>query len=74
MPLPSCSGRKAVRAFERDGWQMVRHRGSHMVMTKPGARATLSVPDDPEISPGTLRALIRSADLTVAAFNDLLGG
>ena len=46
MPIvPLLRPREAIRAFERLGWQVVRQRGSHIVMTKPGAFATLSVPD-----------------------------
>jgi hypothetical protein len=42
-------------------------------MTKPGARATLSVPDHRGLDRGALRALIRMAGLTVSEFQDLLG-
>jgi predicted RNA binding protein YcfA (HicA-like mRNA interferase family) len=42
--LPSLGGREVVRAFARDGWEMVRQRGSHMILVKPGSMATLSVP------------------------------
>ena len=46
--------------------------GSHCVMTKPGKRANLSVPQHKELSIGLLRALIRTASLTVDEFLDLL--
>ena len=65
---PVLSGREVVRAFERFGWTFVRQSGSHMVMTKPGELATLSVPDHREVARGTLRALIRAANLTVEEF------
>jgi predicted RNA binding protein YcfA (HicA-like mRNA interferase family) len=64
--LPVLSGRKAVR--EKLGWQVARQRGSHIILVKEGAMATLSVPDHKEIAKGTLRSLIRSAGLTVEAF------
>jgi hypothetical protein len=41
-------------------------------MTKEGERANLSVPQHKELSLGTLRALIRSAGMTVDQFLDLL--
>lgn len=66
--LPTLSGREVVRAFTKDGWQMVRQRGSHMIMVKSGHMATLSVPDHREIAKGTLRSLIRSSGLTVDEF------
>lgn len=43
--LPLLRPREVVRAFERLGWEVARQRGSHIVLTKPSASATLSVPD-----------------------------
>jgi predicted RNA binding protein YcfA (HicA-like mRNA interferase family) len=63
--LPILSGRKVVRAFENLGWQVARHRGSHIIMVKDGEIATLSIPDHKEIAKGTLRSLIRTAGITV---------
>lgn len=71
-PLPAINGRGVVRAFEREGWQMVRQRGSHMILVKEGQIATLSVPDHREIGKGTLRGLIRASGLTVEEFLKLL--
>ena len=70
--LPLLSGRDVVNAFAKDGWQMVRQRGSHMILVKPGHMATLSVPDHREVARGTLRSLIRSSGLTVEAFAALV--
>jgi predicted RNA binding protein YcfA (HicA-like mRNA interferase family) len=66
--LPSLSGREVVRVFESLGWTVARQRGSHIVMTKEGEQATLSVPDHREVAKGTLRSLIRSANLTPDQF------
>ena len=66
--LPVLSGRETVRNFERFGWNVARQRGSHIVMTKPGEMATLSVPDHRTVAKGTLRSLIRDAGLTVGEF------
>lgn len=43
--LPTLNGREVVRIFAKDGWEMVRQRGSHMILVKKGSMATLSVPD-----------------------------
>jgi predicted RNA binding protein YcfA (HicA-like mRNA interferase family) len=67
-PLPPLSGRDAVRVFESFGWVVARQRGSHIIMTKEGEIATLSIPDHREIAKGTLRSLIRSANLTIDRF------
>ena len=66
--LPTLSGREVVRAFARDGWQMARQRGSHIILVKEGHMATLSVPDHKEVAKGTLRALIRSGGLSADEF------
>jgi predicted RNA binding protein YcfA (HicA-like mRNA interferase family) len=50
------------------GWTVARQRGSHIILTKPGAPVTLSVPDHAEVARGTLRALIAKAGATVAEF------
>ena len=70
--LPIVSGRQAVQAFRRAGWHLTRWRGSHMILTKEGEEATLSVPDHKELGRGLLRALIRDASLTIERFIQLL--
>ena len=66
--LPALSGQEVVRVFESFGWNVARQRGSHIVMTKPGEIVTLSIPNHKEVAKGTLRSLIRSANLTVNEF------
>jgi predicted RNA binding protein YcfA (HicA-like mRNA interferase family) len=70
--LPAVSGERAVRAFVKAGWTIDRQRGSHVILIKLGMTASLSVPQHRELSPGTLRALIRAASMTVAQFVELL--
>ena len=70
--LPRLSGREVVKAFERDGWQVARRRGSHIVLVKDGHLATLSVPDHREVAKGTLRGLIRASGLSVDDFMALV--
>jgi predicted RNA binding protein YcfA (HicA-like mRNA interferase family) len=71
--LGNISGKEAAAAFARAGWQAIGQVGSHLVMTKPGHRANLSVPQHKELSVGTLRALIRNAEMSVDEFLSLLG-
>ncbi len=66
--LPVLKGRDIVRIFESLGWQVARQSGSHIVMVKAGETVTLSIPDHREVARGTLRSLIRAADLTIAEF------
>ncbi len=65
---PVLSGREVVRVLVSMGWTVTRQRGSHIILTKPGEPATLSVPDHKEVARGTLRSLLRSANLTVNEF------
>ncbi len=66
--IPSLSGREVVKAFESLGWMLDQQNGSHIVLVKAGERASLCVPDHKEIRKGTLRGLIRTANLTVDEF------
>jgi predicted RNA binding protein YcfA (HicA-like mRNA interferase family) len=71
--LANISGKEAARAFERAGWRGIGQVGSHLVLVKDGARANLSVPQHKELAPGTLRALVRAAGMSVEEFLTLLG-
>ena len=66
--LPAVSGERAVRVFQKAGWGKDRQRGSHVILIKPGHAASLSVPQHREVAPGTLRALIRAAGMSVEQF------
>jgi predicted RNA binding protein YcfA (HicA-like mRNA interferase family) len=66
--LPVVSGRDAVKVFESFGWVVARQSSSHIIMTKEGEMVTLSIPDHREVARGTLRSLIRAANLTVDQF------
>ncbi|MGD0872653.1 MAG: type II toxin-antitoxin system HicA family toxin [Bryobacteraceae bacterium] len=70
--LPSISGERAVRTFQKAGWLKDRQHGSHVILIKPGQPASLSVPQHRELAPGTLRALIRASGMSVDQFVGLL--
>ena len=67
-PVPLLRPSQIVRALERLGWKVVRQRGSHIIMAKPGHIATLSIPDHPEVARGTLRSLIQKAGVSLDEF------
>jgi predicted RNA binding protein YcfA (HicA-like mRNA interferase family) len=72
-PLPSISGKEAVRAFERAGWEVKRVGSSrHVIMKKEGTSTTLSIPEHKILDRGLLRSLIRDAFLSVEEFSKLL--
>jgi predicted RNA binding protein YcfA (HicA-like mRNA interferase family) len=67
-PVPLLRPAEVVKTLERLGWQVARHRGSHIILTKPAHIATLSVPDHSQVARGTLRSLIARAGLTIDEF------
>lgn len=67
-PVPLLSPSDVIKLFQRLGWQVVRQKGSHIIMTKPGHMATLSIPNHQEVARGTLRSLIAKAGLTIEQF------
>jgi hypothetical protein len=75
--LPLASGEAHARAFERLGWMRDRKRrgrGKHFLLTKPGMRPTLSIPDHPEVKRTIIANLIRLAVISeedyLKAFRD----
>jgi predicted RNA binding protein YcfA (HicA-like mRNA interferase family) len=68
--LPVLSGHEVRRVLEGHGFQMVRQRGSHMVMQRAdeGDTTTVPVPDHDELRTGTLRSFIRQSGLAVEDF------
>jgi predicted RNA binding protein YcfA (HicA-like mRNA interferase family) len=47
---------------------VARQRGSHIILTKPGNIATLSVPNHAQVARGTLRSLIARSVTTMDEF------
>jgi predicted RNA binding protein YcfA (HicA-like mRNA interferase family) len=70
--LGNVSGKEASKAFEKAGWLARGQTGSHLVMTKEGERANLTIPLHSELAFGTLRTLIRVSGLTVEEFLKLV--
>jgi predicted RNA binding protein YcfA (HicA-like mRNA interferase family) len=66
--VPILSGREVAHVFGKFGWTVARQKASHIILVKPGEIATLSVPDHKEVARGTLRSLIRDANLSVQQF------
>ena len=70
--LPRVSGRDCVSALEKAGFVQKRQHGSHIILRRDDPFAQLVVPDHKELDRGTLRAIIRQANLTIEQFNALL--
>lgn len=70
--LPQLSGRDCVKALGRAGFVFKRQHGSHLVLRRDDPFAQVVVPDHRQLDRGTLRAILRQADMTVEQFLDLL--
>ena len=68
--LPRVSGAEAIRALEKIGFMQVRQRGSHVVLKRSrGERATgCVVPLHRELAIGTLRAILKQAEVKAEDF------
>jgi predicted RNA binding protein YcfA (HicA-like mRNA interferase family) len=70
--LPVVSGAAVVRALKRAGFEQVSQRGSHVKLRHASPRRITVVPLHSELDVGTLKAVLRQADLTAEAFRRLL--
>ncbi len=74
-PLPVISGKRTVAALERAGFAQTRQRGSHVFVIHPKEpHRRTTVPLHSELDRGTLRAILRQADISIDRFNELLEG
>jgi len=69
--LPILSGVEVVKALGKLGYTINDQKGSHIHMRHP-FRRPLTVPNHPEVARGTLRFIIKDADLTIEKFLELL--
>jgi predicted RNA binding protein YcfA (HicA-like mRNA interferase family) len=70
--LPKISGQDCVKALEKAGFYFKRQRGSHIVLRRDDPFAQVVVPNHKQLDRGTLRSIIRQADLSVDEFLNLL--
>lgn len=74
MKVPSLDYHRIVRALQRDGWVVVRQRGSHIRMQKhlPDETLKVTIPAHRPVKRSTLSHILKSARLTVDAFLELV--
>jgi predicted RNA binding protein YcfA (HicA-like mRNA interferase family) len=70
--LPRISGRDCVAALLKSGFQVKRQHGSHIILRRDNPFAQIVVPDHDELDTGTLRAILRQADVSPEEFRKLL--
>ena len=61
--LRRLSGQAVITILERFGFALVSWRGSHVKMRRMwmGEKQTITIPNHPELDPGTCRAIFRQA-------------
>ena len=65
MKLPVVSAKELIRALEKDGFQVIRQKGSHVILQKKGDDVlTTVVPYHDEIAKGTLRSILRKTKIS----------
>jgi predicted RNA binding protein YcfA (HicA-like mRNA interferase family) len=69
---PVVSGSQLIKVLRKDGWEVVRQRGSHVRLKKSGRRNALVVPLHKQIKRGTLGGILRDADLNAEDLRRLL--
>ena len=69
--LPVVSGQDVIRALRTVGFRQISQRGSH-VKLRNDAGQTAIVPLHRELAPGTLRSILRQAELSIEEFATLL--
>lgn len=62
--LPVLSAREVVRALSRAGFQRVGQKGSHIRLKRGHPTRLVIVPSHAELTPGTLRSILRQAGLS----------
>jgi predicted RNA binding protein YcfA (HicA-like mRNA interferase family) len=72
--VPSLNFGQVINALRRDGWLVVRQRGSHIRLQKRTAEGTLKlmVPAHRPIKRSTLSHILKQARLDLAVFLELL--
>lgn len=74
-PLPAVRAKDLTRALERAGFVLRRQRGSHQIWFHPLLKKRVSVPvHTGDVPKGTLRQILRDADLSVDELVSLLKG
>jgi predicted RNA binding protein YcfA (HicA-like mRNA interferase family) len=69
--LPVVSGQQTIKALTRLGFEQVSQRGSHAKLRNEDGRNAI-VPLHDELARGTLRSILRQADVSIEVFRENL--
>ena len=68
--LPRLSGRELIRILELFSFLQIRQKGSHVILKKQTADGSLGtvVPDHKELAEGTIRGILKQAQVSIDDF------
>jgi predicted RNA binding protein YcfA (HicA-like mRNA interferase family) len=71
--LKRVSGEETIKALQKAGFEVIRQRGSHVVLKKttPNGDIGCVVPMHKELATGTLHSILKQAQITIDEFNNL---
>ena len=72
--VPNLNYEKIIHAFERDGWRIIRQRGSHIRLRKliDGKKHIVIVPAHKPVKRCTLARILKQAHIDLDKFLELL--
>ncbi len=72
--LPRVDCQELIHALERAGFVKKRQKGSHLHMWRESDKKRITVPVHPSktLPTGTLRGILRDADISIEEFRNLL--
>jgi predicted RNA binding protein YcfA (HicA-like mRNA interferase family) len=72
--VPSLSYQQIIRALQRDGWVVIRQKGSHVRLQKHVEDTTLklTVPAHRAVKRSTLSHILKQAHITLERFLELV--
>jgi len=74
MKLPILSAKEIIKALEKDGFRVIRQKGSHISLYKKSDDKIhlVVVPDKKEVKSGTLLSILRQAGMSREKFLELV--
>lgn len=73
--LPVLSGKEIIKVLSKIGFQHIRTKGSHAILSKEDkekGKITIPVPLHPELAKGTLKSIINQASLKLEDLLNLI--
>ena len=65
--LPQISGWKVVKLLQKEGWEVVSQKGSHMKLSKDSdlGKVTVIIPQHKVLKKGTLSSILKMSNLKI---------